>query len=86
VHLRIRVGAAVAQHREAIVEVGGLPESGQHHPAGGDAAEHQGLRLQGPEHDLEVAAGERADPFLDHHDIAGLRCHGRVDLGARVVQ
>src|SRR5205085_10956662 len=33
-----------------------------------------------PQHDLQVAAGERTNPPLRHHDVAGRRRNGRVDV------
>jgi diguanylate cyclase (GGDEF)-like protein/PAS domain S-box-containing protein len=85
VHLVVAVRAGVLQHDEAVVEVGGLAERGQHDAAGGQARQDQRVGLGAAQQHVEVRAGERADPSLDDDGLAlGGRERG-VHLGGRVV-
>ena len=40
-HLGVGVEAGVGENGQLVVEVGGLPEGGQHHAAGGDAGQDE---------------------------------------------
>ena len=84
VHLGIGVQAAVRQDGQPVVQVGGLAQGGQHHPAGGDAGQHQVLDAAGAQQHLQVAAGEGGHPALGDHHLAGRGCHGGGDVGAGV--
>ena len=64
VHLGVRVRAGVREHGEAEVEVGGLPQRGEHDAARRDAREHERADAAGAQQHVEVAAGERADAAL----------------------
>jgi hypothetical protein len=81
VHLTIGIQAAVGQHGQPVVQVGGLAEGGQDHPAGGDAGQHQMLGSARPQDHVQVAAGERGHPALDHDHVFVGRGHRRVNAG-----
>jgi hypothetical protein len=83
VDLGVSVEARVGEDDQPVVEVGGLPEGGQYHPAGGDAGQDERSRVQAAQHHIEVAAGERGHPALGHHQIPRAGRHGGVDLGRR---
>ena len=71
--LGVRVRAEVGEHRQSVVLVGGLTHGGEHDPTRRDATQHQVADFSGAQHDLEVAARERAHAALGHHHIAALR-------------
>jgi hypothetical protein len=71
-HLGVRVEAAVGQDGEVEVQVGGLAQGGQHDAAGGDAGEDEVIDAAGPEDNVQVTAGEGADPLLGDDDVVGL--------------
>jgi len=85
VHLGVAVGAGVGEHREPVVQIGRLPERGEHDAAGGDARQHQAVGARAAQQHVEVAAAERADPALDHDRLAGLGGERGVHLRDRVV-
>src|SRR4051812_36699884 len=85
VDLVVGVGARVAQDGEAEVEVGGLAQRRQDDAAGRDAAQRDVLDVAGAEHDVEVAARERAHAALDDDDLARLRRERGMDRGRLVV-
>jgi hypothetical protein len=81
VHLKIGIQAAVGQHGQPVVQVGALAQGRQDHPAGGDAGQHQVLGSARPQHHIQVAAGERGHPALDHDHILVGRGNRRVNAG-----
>jgi transcriptional regulator with XRE-family HTH domain len=84
VHLRVGVGAGVGQHRQPVVQVGGLAQRRQHHSGRRDPGEHERARPRGPQQHVEVAAAERADAALDDDRLPVGWRQRRVNLGGRV--
>src|SRR6059058_5041782 len=79
VHLGVAIETRVGEHHEAVVQVGGLAQGREHDTARGDAREDEGVDVGRAQHDVEIAAAERADPAFGDDDITGSRCHVRVD-------
>src|ERR1700730_16764372 len=82
--LLVGVGAAVFEDGQVVVEVGCLPDGGQHDPAGGDAGQDKAAHFKAAENDLEVAAREGADSLLQNDNVIGMRSHRGMDLGGRI--
>src|SRR5437667_4010266 len=79
VYLGVAVETGVGQYHQSVVEVGGLAQRREHDTAGGDAGENERVDVGRAEHDVEIAAGERADPAFGDENVAGGRRDIRVD-------
>src|SRR5205809_5186846 len=79
VHLRVAIETRVGEHHEAVVAVGGLAQRRAHDPTGGAPGEDEGVDIGRAQHDVEIAAAERADPTLGDENVAGSRCDVGVD-------
>jgi hypothetical protein len=60
-HLCIRVGAAIADDDQPIIQIAGAANGRQHDAAGVDAGQHQRVDAVGALQRLQVGANERAD-------------------------
>src|SRR5262249_38674915 len=81
-NLGVAVGAAVLEHDQTVVGVGGVAQGREHHAAGGDSKHHQSFDVVGAENHVEIGSGEASYSMLDDGDVAGLRCDGGMHLGA----
>lgn len=70
----VPVRAPVGQDDEFEVEVGRLPQGGEHDSGRRDAGENQPVDSARTQHDVQVTSGEGADPTLGDEDVSGLRC------------
>jgi hypothetical protein len=71
---------------DAVVEIDGLQNGGQHDAAGGDAGQYEVVDVLGGENLLKVVSGERADTVFVDDDLAAPGGDVGVDSGARVVR
>ena len=81
-HRWVQVRAGVLEHRQPVILVRGLPQGREHHTAGGDARQHQGVDASGPQQHVQIRTRKTADPMLDGDRLPGPGGHGRVKLGA----
>lgn len=69
----VAIRAAVLEDDAAIVRVGGMPEGGEDHAAGGDSEQHERVNLLRAKDHVQVGAGEGAHAVLDDGDVSVLR-------------
>jgi hypothetical protein len=79
---RNRIGTAVADDDQPIIQIAGMADGRQHDAAGVDTGEHQRVDAVGAQQCLEVGANEGADAVLDHDRFPRSRRRGRMDRGA----
>ena len=80
VEIGVEVGAAVLNHRQTEIGVGGFEQSGEDNAAGRDAVENQRVHVIGAKDYGEVGAGKGTDAMPGDHNFAFFR---RDDGGDR---
>ena len=59
-HLRIWVGAAIADDDQPVIQIAGVPNGRQHDAAGVDTGEHQRVDAVGAQQRLQIGSPSRA--------------------------
>src|SRR5579863_349569 len=77
--LHVAVGAAVADHRDSVIEVEGFGHRRQYHAASSDAEHRQGLYLPGAKQHLEVGARKRAHTVLGDNNVFRFGSESRMN-------
>jgi hypothetical protein len=86
VKLSIQVRAAIRDDKHPETGIAGVEQRRQHHPARGNAEQHNGTDVSGPEDHLKVGSGERAAAVFRDDDITGPGSRRRTDCTSRTLK
>jgi|SRR5277367_4991535 hypothetical protein len=69
----VAIRAAIADHQQSVVSVGGMAQRREYDTAGDDPRQDQSLDAVGTQYQVEIGRGEGAHPMLGDDDFLGQR-------------